>query len=123
MSDILTGKQLLAVDALMGGHNIAGAAKAAGVSVRTLRRWRDLPHFHAELQARAGESLEDTTRRLSATMAGAPAVIYAIMTDNASPAGVRLAAAKAALENGARFIELFSINERLEALEAKYENS
>ena len=120
MSGNLSLSQQKAIDALMKGRNVAGSAEAAGVSVRTLRRWRTLPLFRAELQARAGESLEDTSRRLSATMTAAPGVIADIMTDGTAPAGVRLAAAKAALENGLRLIELTELLTRLEALEERY---
>jgi len=117
MSDYLSNRQMRAIDALMSGRNVAGAAEAAGVSVRTLRRWRDSPLFTAELQARGGEALEDTARQLSAAMRAAPATIAAIMTDGKLPAGVRLAAAKTALENGMRLIELTDLMQRLEALE------
>jgi hypothetical protein len=121
MADILTGKQLRAIDALMTGATIADAATAAGVGLRTLYRWRTMPIFRRELQTRASDSLEDTARAMTATMSDAPATIAAIMSDDTMPAGVRLNAAKIALENGLRLMELTQLMQRLEALEARYE--
>lgn len=118
MADILTGKQLRAIDALMTGATIADAATAAGVGLRTLYRWRTLPTFRHELQTRATDSLDATARAMSATMSDAPATIAAIMSDDTMPPGVRLNAAKIALENGIRLMELVDIVRRLDALEA-----
>ena len=117
MSGNLTTKQALAIDALLSGQSAAGAAAVAGVNGRTLRRWRAMPHFHTELQARAGEALDDATRHLTAVMAGAPSVIDAVMTDEAAPPAVRIAAARIAIESGLKLIEIRDLLARIEALE------
>ena len=117
MTGNLTAKQALAIDALLSGQSAAGAAAVAGVNDRTLRRWRAMPHFHTELQARAGEALDDATRHLTAVMAGAPSVIDAVMTDEAAPPAVRIAAARIAIESGLKLIEIRDLLARIEALE------
>ena len=119
MSDILSGKQLKALEALLSGQPVPAAARAVGVSDRTLRRWKARPAFDAELRARADEALDDTSRRLSLVAANAPLVIQAVMMDRGASSGARIAAARLALEERRKFKELQDFADRLDEIEQR----
>ena len=115
----LTTKQRRAVDALLSGANRDQASAAAGVSVRTLDRWRgELPAFQDELRRRGREAVEGAAWRLRDSMKDAADVLTALMQDQEAPASVRLRAAQAVIDSGLKVIEAADILDRLEALEA-----
>ena len=119
MSENLTGKQLVALDALLAGKSVSGAAHAAGVSERTVRRWKTTPTFYAEQRRRVEELLDDTARRLSLVAANAPLVVASLMADAKTTGGVRLAAARLSLEENRRHYELQIFAARLDEVERR----
>ena len=50
MSPHLTPEQRVAIEGLASGHTVQKAAELAGVSSRTLLRWKKLPAFKASLE-------------------------------------------------------------------------
>lgn len=119
MSDNLTARQYLAIDAMLAGSGHEEAAAAAGVTSRTLRRWRSSPVFRTELTTRATESLDDTTRQLSAAAGEAARVMRAVVVDDGASTALRLRAADLILSHNRRQKEL-ELLQRLDELEARF---
>lgn len=118
--DNLMPKQVSAIAALLTVKDVAGAAKDAGVSLRTLRRWMvSDATFIAALKEAQHQALEDVTRRLAGVASYAITTIAALMADKRTPASVRLRAAIAILDQLLRIRELVSLEERIVALEER----
>lgn len=105
MREILPGRQLDALNQLLEGKTVPAVAESVGVHESTIRRWMKQPAFYAEMQARASELLDATTARLNQTMSNAPEIVNQIMMNDESPATVKLAAARIALDSGLRLLE------------------
>lgn len=90
-----------AAELLASGETAGVAADAAGVSVRTIRRWlADDVEFAAELAlARRGLG-EEARQRIAGRLTAAVDVLAALMGDETQPGNVRVSAAKAILERG-----------------------
>jgi hypothetical protein len=105
------------IAALAGGATVAEAAKTAGVSERTAFRRLQDPAF----QERLREAREGTIRRAVAMLAEmgteAAATLRALLEPTVPPT-VRLGAARAALELGARLRESEELARRVAELEA-----
>lgn len=119
MSENLTGRQLTAIDAMLTGAGHNDAAAAAGVTARTLRRWRSSPAFRTELTTRATESLDDVTRQLTAAAGGAARVMRAVVDDEEIAPMIRLRAADLVLSHNTRLLELHNLLQRLDDLESR----
>ena len=119
MSEKLTGRQYLAIDAMLAGEGHEDAAAAAGVTSRTLRRWRSSPVFRSELTTRATQDLDDTTRALTAAAGEAARVMRSVLNDEDAPPMVRLRAADLLLGHSSKLLELHSLLQRLDDLEAR----
>jgi hypothetical protein len=88
----LTGPQLAAVDALIGGASDADAASAAGVHRSTLNNWkRHNPAFIVALNQRRCEIWRASSERLRALLPDALARIESEIADRNSPGGLRAA--------------------------------
>ena len=72
-ANVLTPRQLKAIEALTVAKSQNAAAKEVGVSPEQLRRWMRQPLFSAELTTRQDESLAEFARQLQALSAGATA--------------------------------------------------
>ena len=105
------------IAALAGGATVADAARAADVSERTAFRRLQDPAF----QERLREAREGTIRRAVAMLAEmgteAAATLRALLEPTVPPT-VRLGAARAALELGARLRENEELSRRVAELEA-----
>ena len=105
------------IAALAGGATVAEAAKTAGVSERTAFRRLQDPAF----QERLREAREGTIRRAVAMLADmgteAAATLRALLEPTVPPT-VRLGAARAVLELGARLRENEELARRVAELEA-----
>lgn len=119
----LTAKHVRAIDALLAGQTRASAAAAAGVTERTLDRWRaELPEFADELARRSSATLRDAALRLKGTIDDAVDVLREVMTSADSRPAVRLRAAQVVIESSLKLIEATDVLDRLEALEAIINN-
>lgn len=115
----LRPKQRKAIAALAGGADYRRAAAEAGVSVRTLKRWRADPLFMAELRDTDSEQLASTARLLNAASRNAVAVLITVLNDEKAPIGLRMRAASDLLKHRASFFELLTLEQRVTALEAQ----
>jgi hypothetical protein len=105
----------LAATALAVGQNVAGAAQAANVTTRTIRRWLAESPLRAQVATLRAEMLSEATGILSRTMAAA-AIRLGELIDNEDPR-VAFSAARAVLELALRIREQGEIDQRLAALE------
>ena len=96
----LSSKQMLALPIMAAVPNLTQAAKAAGISESTLRRWRRDEHFRAELDRLTAEIAETTRQGLKDVTLQGFRVINELMED--SDPMVRLQAAQAAVLLGIR---------------------
>ena len=117
----LTNRQRRAIAALMTSRNIAAAAPAAGVGLRTLHRWLDDRLFVAELKAAESAAIDQAVRRLADLSGTAISALAAAMTDTHATPGARVQAANVALSQLLRLRELHDLEQRIAALEAQQE--
>ena len=119
----LTNRQRRAIAALMTSRNIAAAAQAAGVGLRTLHRWLDDPVFQHELKAAEGQAIDAAVRRLAELSGTAIETLRSAMLDDKATTGARVRAADVALSQLLRLKELAELEARVMALEnAQHEN-
>jgi hypothetical protein len=95
----LTPNQLKAIEALMRGASISGAAAAAGVDRTTVHRWlRDDVEFLAAYNAARRDLADGIQGELRGLAGDAVRTIRKVMRSPKSPAAVRLKAALTVLE-------------------------
>ena len=111
---------LTLVLAVAAGFTNKQAAEQAGVSESTVyRRLRD-PAFKQQVAEARATTIEQTSARLTA--AGLLAVQALLQSLNAESESVKLAAAKAILEQGVRLRESFELEVRIAQLEQQLAN-
>lgn len=114
----LTTKQANALDALLNGETVNGAAAAAGVSERQVYRWLKDDAFNSEMKRMKAEMLRLAGVRLAALTARSIKVLGELLEDPHAPgAGVRLRCAIAVLEMVDRWRQTDDFDERLTRLE------
>lgn len=94
----LTRRQMLALPIIAAAPNLTQAAKDAGISDATLRRWRWEPHFRAEMDRLTHEVAETTREGLKELVLHGIKVIRDLMED--PDPTVRFRAARAAIVFG-----------------------
>jgi hypothetical protein len=110
-----------AIAALLSQRNHEEAARAAGVSKRTLNRWLKLPEFQsAYLDARRAAMFQ-ANARLQQAGSAAVSVLLKVMVDQSTPAAVRVRAADCVLARGNQGLENEDLDVRLAALERRAE--
>jgi hypothetical protein len=90
-------KKEAAVGALLVHRTIEDAAKAVGVSSKTLQRWQKKPEFKAAYQAARQEALGQCMARLQQASSAAVSTLLKVMVDPTAPAGSRVRAADCVL--------------------------
>ena len=105
------------LQALLAHRTIREAAVAANVSERTVYNHLSDPAFEARYQAARDDVIRGISNNLRGKMNEAVDVIGDIMSDKENRPGERLAAAKAVLEFGGKYIEANDIIERIAKLE------
>ena len=115
--NVITVKQQKAIAALLSERTTRDAAKAAGVSEKTLYQWLNEPAFRAALREAEKSILDDVTRRLSA---GASLALDTLkkLVQSARHESTKLRASVAWLELSLKYRDMHDIEERLTALEA-----
>jgi hypothetical protein len=104
--------------ALACGATVDSAAHAAAMSARTVHRRLKEPAFQERLQQARTDMIQRTAAMLTA--AGLESVKTLLnLQQVASPAGVRLGAARSILELGVKLREASELAQRLAALEAQ----
>lgn len=119
MSSTISTKQNRAIEALLSGGDHEHAAAVAGVTPRTVSRWKSEPDFEHELQRRANAAVADATRKLKMAVDAAVDVMLAIMHDADVHESIRLRAADRLVGHAVKLMELTDIEQRVTALEER----
>jgi hypothetical protein len=106
-----------AILALLSSRSIEEAARAAGVTARTLHRWITEPGFNAAFREARRAVFFQAIARLQQMSAAAATTLGKVMLDPATPPATRIRAADSILIHTARAIETEDIEVRLSALE------
>lgn len=105
--------------ALASGSTTDEAGEKAGVTGRTVRRWRDDPAFTADVRKFRQQLLDEVLSYLSGAAIEAAKTLRGALTED-SPA-IRVRAAMALLTTLVSVRTTVDLEERLAALEATYE--
>lgn len=113
----MTPNQNKALAALLACKSRTEAARACGLSTKTLQGYEKLPEFADALERGRREALADAAHRMAAGYSDTVDALQAIVRDDSAADPARVAAARALLEYGLKFAELTDINKRLDRLE------
>jgi hypothetical protein len=102
--------------ALACGATVEAAARTVGVSDRTVYRRLKDPAFHKRLQDMRADMVQRTAGALTAAGAEAVRALLALLKE-ATPAAVRLGAARTVIELGLKMREHVELEGRVQALE------
>jgi hypothetical protein len=105
-----------AIESLLAGMPLSATAASAGISVRTLRRWRSDPQFVAELRASRDECFADASAALTSLSKKAVSQMQRILDDENASDSLRLRAAIEVLDAATR-ISNVDVVTRIFALE------
>jgi hypothetical protein len=111
-----TSEQDAALRALLANNTIEAAARQAGISSRTLRRYMQRPAFAEALRAARRETVRGISKRLQDAAVEAVDTLRAVMKDESAP-GPRVTAARCILELSFKAAELEEVEQRIAALE------
>ena len=112
----LTRKAEQAVAALLQFPTIPEAAKAAGVSERTLYGWLQEEGFREQYRSARTEVVRHAVTMVQRASGEAVEVLRDVMNSPESPTSSRVSAAKTILELALKAVELEDLESRLEAL-------
>ena len=116
-------KKEAAIAALLTQRNHEEAARAVGISPKTLLRWQKLPEFQAAYRQALRDAHAQSTARLQQASGAAVSTLLKVMVDGNTPASTRVRAADSVLDHAAKAIELEDIQARLAELERAFEAS
>ena len=94
----LTEAQEQAAELLARGRRVGDVAEAAGVTPATIAEWQQVPVFVAAVNAQLADARESTRQRLRALAGPALDVVEAALTEDTTPAAIRLQLAVKVLE-------------------------
>jgi hypothetical protein len=112
-------KKEQAIAALLLHRNLEDAAKAAGISAATLKRWKQLPEFKAAYLEARKELVFQTNARMQQNCGAAATVLFKLMADPATPASIRARTAQCVVECANNSLEVEDFEVRLARLEEK----
>jgi len=117
-------KKSRAIAALLTTATQEEAAAVAGVGARTLARWlADDPEFRSALQRAEGLAIDAAVRRLVGLQDAAVTVFDDVLSNSSISPTVRLRAASSVIDYLLKLRELRNLEERLAALEDRYNNA
>lgn len=116
----LTPRQWRAIEHLLTQPSVKAAAQAAGVGYRTLRGWLRQPAFQQALQAVQADALAALQRQLLTLASQGCGVLEQSMRPGEN-VRTRLLAVDLALRHLLKFVELQSLEERVQRLEERLE--
>lgn len=105
-----------ALSALLTNKTKQDAARAAGITSRTLTTYLSDPEFQAAYAKAFQKLVTDATREAQATLSPAICVLRAIMEDEEESSSARIAAARTLLEYGLRLTEFNDILQELQTI-------
>jgi len=106
-----------AVAALLVQRNLEDAARAVGISPKTLLRWMKEPEFDAAYRAARRAAFSQSIARLQQGSSAAATTLLKTMIDPNTPASVRVRAAECVMNHATKAIEIEDIEARVAALE------
>lgn len=119
MSENLTPKHFLAIEALLTHGNVAEAARAADVSRDTVYRWFKDRTFKHALKAAEADALEGLSRDLVRLGRKAAATLEAALTDERAGTSTKVRAADIVLSRLLQLRELADLEQRVSWLEER----
>ena len=109
-------KNLTLIEALARGCSQSDAARQAGVSQRTVSRRLECQDFRRHVETVRSDLLNTASGKLTNALSDAIDTLSELMKVEISPR-VRLAAARAVIENCCKLREIVSLESRIELLE------
>ena len=106
------------VAALLTQPTVVMAAKAAGISEGTAGRWMKEPAFQERYAEAKRQAFGEVLAFLQQSMLGAVATLRSVMLDAQTKPTTKVLAAGKLLELGLRAHEVYTLEERIAALEA-----
>lgn len=119
----LNRKMDAAIIALLTQRNLENAARVAGISLATLRRWQDLPEFDKAFRRAQRKAFGQQIARLQQASSAAVITLQKLVVDTNSPPAVRARAAYYIIVLGNKAIEIDDIEQRLTELERAAEET
>jgi hypothetical protein len=116
-------KMEAAIGAFMREKSLVEAAKVAGISVSTLKRWLQMPEFQAELMRERRELVSQTNARIQYYSGAAASVAFKLMADASTPSSVRAHLSLALIDRANEAVDREDILVRLAALERAQEET
>lgn len=113
----MTPNKEKALSSLLTHSTRKEAAKAAGISSRTLRDYFKDPEFLERYRQAFGELVQDAARQAQQTIAPALSTLKEIMEDKEEQTTARIQAARSTLEYALKLTEQVDILEQLRKLE------
>jgi hypothetical protein len=113
----LTPKQAIALTHLVAGATNGEAAKAAGVSKRSVEAWKALPEFKKHLKVAVNQMLDESLAELVLGSKAAVKELNTIIADEETPTRTKLSAISILLSNAAKVRDWY-LEERLESIES-----
>jgi hypothetical protein len=114
---MLGRKQEETIAALLTQRNLDEAAKAAGISMRTLMRWLKLPEFQAAYREARRTAYSQAVAKLQQGATAAATTLLKVMLDQGTPASVKVRAAECVMTHSSKAIEIEDIEARVSELE------
>ncbi len=113
----LTPQHVKAIVAIMAHPTIEKAANAAGVPVRTLYNWLEMPVFRKALRSARRKGFDQALGMIFQYTPVAVNVMGKIMLNPDEPAGARVAAASTIVKLGREAVEIDDLAGRVEEIE------
>ena len=110
-------KKEAAIAALLTARNNEEAAKAIGVSPKTLLRWQKLPEFERAYREARMTAFHQSNARLQQASSPAVTTLLKIMVDPAAPMAVKARCAYYILDQTRKAVEAEEIEARVTELE------
>jgi hypothetical protein len=119
-SEVLSRNQLKAIKALIAHETVSDAAKACNLARDTMYKYMRDPLFDHELKKAKRVLVNRAILSLQQSCRHAATALAAICRDEEAPPSARVSAAKEILNQTMKAIEIEGIEERLQALEQRF---
>src|SRR5271170_3965129 len=113
----MSRKMDAAIIGLLTQRNLEEAARSAGISLATLRRWQDQPEFEAAYRKARRKTFGQQVARLQQASGAAVTTLLKLAVDQNSPPAVKARAAHYILTLATKAIEIEDIEARVTELE------
>ena len=106
-----------AIVALLTTRTVEEAARAVGISAKTMLRWQKQPEFNVAFRAAQRAAFGQAIGRLHQLSGAAVSMLGKVMLEPGTPPATRVRAADSILEHTKKAIEIENIEARLAELE------